>query len=114
MPLNKDQIEKLEIREKLEEEKEKIQAQLKSLKKGLDFGNDVDSGDEEADEAEEYSNYIGVEKTLNHRMQDIDKALNKIKEGTYGLCEKCEKRIGIEVLKVAPESILCKDCKKRN
>lgn len=111
MPLNKDQIKQLGIEEKLLAEKENIERQLKILRDQLDYGNDVDHFDEETDEAEGYANYVGVEQILKHRLLNIEAALEKIKNGTYGLCEKCNQRIPIEILKLNPETQWCSKCK---
>ncbi len=41
----------------------------------------------------------------------IKQALERIEEGTFGLCESCEEEIGVERLKVRPVTTLCIDCK---
>ncbi|HMB17318.1 MAG TPA: TraR/DksA C4-type zinc finger protein [Candidatus Paceibacterota bacterium] len=110
MPLSKEKIE--EYKKDLLNEKKQIQEELKNLKEGLDFGDDVDSGDEETDESEEFANYIDVKMSLEESLDDINKALEKIKEGTYGICEECEKEIEEKVLEASPSSRLCKNCKK--
>lgn len=43
----------------------------------------------------------------------IDEALEKIKEGTYGLCENCEKPISAKRLKAVPYAKLCIKCKEQ-
>jgi len=40
----------------------------------------------------------------------IDDALIKIKEGTYGYCESCEKKISSKRLQILPLSPLCIEC----
>lgn len=50
----------------------------------------------------------GEQKVLN----DIFVALQKIEEGTYGKCEICEGKIGVERLKVVPHAKLCMKCKQ--
>ena len=45
--------------------------------------------------------------------EEIDLALEKIDEGTYGLCEECGETIGLERLKALPFATLCIDCKRR-
>lgn len=45
-------------------------------------------------------------------LQDIDKALDKIENGDYGICELCGKMIGQERLKVLPFARLCIDCEE--
>ncbi len=89
-----------------------IEESLIRLKKSLDFGDDVDSFDEETDETEEYTNYLGVEKVLQRRLQRIEKALLRIKNSTYGVCEACHNEISLKLLKENPDSLLCIDCKK--
>ena len=108
--MNKEDLKKIE--EKLLSEKLEIEKGLEKLKEGLDFGSDVDNFDEESDEAEEMGNYLGIKKTQDARLSQIDKAIQKIKEGTYGTCGKCGKLIEMEILEIDPESFLCKNCKR--
>ena len=72
----------------------------------------MDNFDEETDEAEEMGNYLGIKKTQDARLSQIEKALQKIKEGIYGVCEKCGEPIEAEILEIDPESLLCKNCKR--
>jgi DnaK suppressor protein len=44
----------------------------------------------------------------------IDEALQKIKDGTYGVCENCNVEIGMERLKAVPYSLLCIKCKEED
>lgn len=108
--MNKEDLKKIE--EKLLSEKLEIEKDLEKLKEGLDFGSDVDNFDEETDEAEEMGNYLGIKKTQDARLSQIEKALQKIKEGIYGVCEKCGEPIEAEILEIDPESLLCKNCKR--
>lgn len=41
----------------------------------------------------------------------IDEALRRIKEGTYGICEKCGKQISAARLEAVPHARLCINCK---
>jgi len=43
----------------------------------------------------------------------IDQALAKIENGTYGVCEDCGEQISFERLEALPFATLCVDCKKR-
>ncbi|MFH0712317.1 MAG: TraR/DksA C4-type zinc finger protein [Candidatus Jorgensenbacteria bacterium] len=105
----KEELKKFE--KKLNETKEEILADLEKLKEGLDFGNDTDSLEEEADETEEYSHYVGIKKPLEERLRAVEDSLLKIHEGAYGICEKCGGKIEPEILEIVPESRLCKHCK---
>ncbi|MDD4062240.1 MAG: TraR/DksA C4-type zinc finger protein [Candidatus Pacebacteria bacterium] len=66
--------------------------------------------DEEADEVEEYSSLLPIEKTLETKLSNINNALSKLDGDNYGNCEKCGKAIEIERLKIMPEARLCSDC----
>ncbi len=44
-------------------------------------------------------------------LKKIEKALKKIEEGTYGICEKCGECIQYERLKLRPVAELCIKCK---
>lgn len=44
-------------------------------------------------------------------LKKIEKALRKIEEGTYGICEKCGSCISYERLKLRPVAELCIKCK---
>ena len=43
----------------------------------------------------------------------IDEALQRINDGTFGICEECEKEIGIKRLKARPVVSLCIECKTK-
>ena len=43
----------------------------------------------------------------------IKEALERIDNGTYGICEDCEEQISEARLKARPVTTLCIDCKKR-
>ena len=45
-------------------------------------------------------------------LKKIDKALKKIEEGTYGICEACGGEIDEKRLKARPEATLCIECKR--
>lgn len=45
-------------------------------------------------------------------VRNIDTALEKIEDGTFGICESCGKKINKERLKAVPYATLCIDCKR--
>lgn len=101
------------LKEKLEKEAGELDVEVSRHSKAPDFGDDVEGEDmsEEADEAEETGNDLGITTSLKSRLADIELALDKINRNEYGKCENCGKDIPLELLKVDPESRLCKDCK---
>jgi DnaK suppressor protein len=100
-----------QYKEKLEEERLLLLAQIEQHEKPVDFRSDTDHFDEETDEAEEMGNQLAIAQDLKNRLDEIDLALSKLRSGKYGICEKCGKRIGDDILDVDPESRFCKNCK---
>ncbi len=47
-------------------------------------------------------------------LEKLDQALGRIKEGTYGICIKCEKNIDKERLEAVPIATQCIDCKTKS
>jgi len=78
----------------------------------------VISSDERMDEVDQASSeYMqafsfrlrGRERFL---MSKIEIALQKIDDGTYGLCEECDEQISLKRLRARPEAQLCIQCKE--
>jgi hypothetical protein len=57
----------------------------------------------------EFKNLIGRQTFM---LKKIDYCLNKIKAGTYGVCEECEGDIEINRLKARPVATQCIACKE--
>jgi len=47
------------------------------------------------------------------RLKLIDSALTRIKQGKYGSCIKCSKRIPQERLEALPYALMCVECKSK-
>jgi DnaK suppressor protein len=71
----------------------------------LDSASPVDATSEEsfmlADRADEI-------------VREIDRALTRIADGTYGLCEDCGTPISLERLEALPATPVCVACKRRS
>lgn len=98
--------------EQLKFEREKLEKEIEEHEKLVDFGGDIEDEDEEADEAEETGNQLAISRALRNRLEEIKQAQEDMASGKYGICKKCGRPISSDVLFVAPESQLCKDCKK--
>jgi len=48
-----------------------------------------------------------------HRLEDIDRALQKIEQGNFGVCEKCGDKISKKRLQAVPYARFCIKCKAR-
>ena len=71
-----------------------------------------------SDEAEAASNDVDLSLSLHLHERDrmalyqIEKALSKIADGTYGQCEGCGQIISKKRLQVSPFASLCIECKE--
>jgi len=65
------------------------------------------------DEVEEYLTRLPVEHSMEIRLQNINLALEKIKTGKYGKCEKCKKNIAQKRLEACPEARFCINCEPK-
>ena len=72
-----------------------------------DFPSFGDKEDENASEVAEFEGNLALEETLIQTVEMINRALEKIKDGTYGLCEKCNAPIDQERLKIMPTATKC-------
>jgi RNA polymerase-binding protein DksA len=55
----------------------------------------------------------GLEEGAQQTLSEIDAALQRIEDGTYGICENCGKPIGAERLAAIPWTRLCIDDQRR-
>lgn len=55
---------------------------------------------------------LTVEDNAKSLLAMIDRALEKLDQGTYGTCDKCGRPIGEGRLEIAPWAALCVDCKR--
>jgi len=116
-----------ELEEKLKEQKKLLETELsKFAEKDEKLQGDWDTKypknnigigsqaiEDAADEVEAYVNLLPVEHNMELRLRDINLALEKIKKGQYGKCEKCGKDIDQERLMVYPEARFCVKCDKK-
>lgn len=49
----------------------------------------------------------------SRELEQIEEAIARIKEGTYGTCEVCEKQIPLKRLQALPYATECIDCKRQ-
>jgi DnaK suppressor protein len=73
----------------------------------VSFGKRVGDG---TTEAVERLNRVGTARELEAMLRDVERALRKLEEGTYGICDRCGKLIPEERLDARPWSVLCVDC----
>jgi RNA polymerase-binding protein DksA len=54
-----------------------------------------------------------LEENSEHVLAEIDAALQRIQDGTYGTCTSCAKQIAPERLEARPWATLCIDCQRQ-
>lgn len=102
---------------RLLEEKEKTMESIKSIEK-----RNID--EEDISELSGYDNHpadigtevymreqdLGFKDKLDETLYEIEESLEDIKDGTYGICKSCEKKINEERLELIPYLKTCIDC----
>jgi RNA polymerase-binding protein DksA len=56
---------------------------------------------------------VSLEENARNVLAQIDRALQKLDEGSYGICDNCGQTINDERLEVVPYATLCVECKRR-
>lgn len=112
-----------ELKTALAQERDKLVAELKSFAKPDakmsgnwdstmpqfetgEYGSHA-SLEEEADEVEEYETRLATEHSLESRLLEINRAIERIKKEAYGKCAKCGKEISLERLRANPAAEFC-------
>lgn len=67
---------------------------------------------DQASDAQEREKAYHMASSEGRLLYHIDEALQRIKEGTYGACLTCGKKIQKTRLEVVPHARLCIECKK--
>jgi DnaK suppressor protein len=86
-----------------------IDSTVNARKEGSPFGK----REEEADEVMELEKRLVMEKHLSETLDDINRALDKFKSGTYGICDNCGQPIEPARMEALPEANLCLVCKSK-
>jgi RNA polymerase-binding protein DksA len=109
------------FRTALLEERERVAAAIENLHAETPGSLTDDSGEETA-----YDNHLGdtatvtydrelgytLEENSEHVLAEIDAALKRIEDGTYGVCSNCATEIPEERLDARPWATLCIDCQR--
>jgi DnaK suppressor protein len=106
-----------EVREALSERLASLDGELAGLTavpldpmSAVSFGKRVGDG---TTEAVDRLTKVGTAEQLSAMRTDVVRALGKLDEGTYGLCDRCGALIPEERLEARPWSVLCVRCASR-
>ena len=96
------------LRGQLEDERARLEAQIAALEVGSDGSYDdnfADSGQVTAEQSEN----LALLNQLNDQLDEVNHALSKMDDGTYGICEVCGRPIAEARLEAMPATRFCID-----
>jgi DnaK suppressor protein len=102
------------VRENLEEMKAKLAEEIDSELKAEREGNKdegMDTYDLASEERDREINFILSDRG-RAKIKSIEDALQRLNDGTYGICESCGIEIAEERLEALPFTRLCRDCQQ--
>jgi len=105
------------LHSRLENERKHLIDELEQLKASVRptderrEGSPFGKREEEATESLELERRLAIEKQMKDQLADIEHALQKFEEGTYGFCEQCGQPIDPARLEALPQAKLCLSCK---
>lgn len=100
----------------LEDEKARLQSDLSHIETFSEQGERPGLGSHMADQATEVfeqARDLAVQKQQRDTLELINKALEKMAGGGYGVCERCGEKIDPARLKALPYASLCMSCQAR-
>ncbi len=105
------------LRSRLESERKRLIEELEQLKASIRPAEERREGspfgkrEEEATESFELEKRITLEKRIRDQLAEVEHALHKFEDGTYGLCDSCGQPIDPARLEALPQASLCLRCK---
>jgi DnaK suppressor protein len=111
--LSQRDLERFKIR--LLEERARILSDMdKLVRESNELGKDgtMDIGDEASDLSSRQL-LLSLNEADRKKLLEIEEALERMEEGTYGICEECGEPISIKRLEVKPTALYCVECKSR-
>jgi DnaK suppressor protein len=101
-----------ERRDELKDEYDQTRSEIAELQR--DRLTDS-AGDDQADTGTktfEREQEISLANSILERINQVERALERLQEGTYGWCERCGNAIPVERLTAFPSATLCITCKQ--
>jgi DnaK suppressor protein len=107
-----------QVRSKLEMEKKRILDELNQLRSSATTddrreGSPFGKREEEATESMELEKRLALESRLNSLLVEVEQALKKMENGTYGYCDVCKSPIDPARMEALPQAILCLNCRQK-
>ena len=102
-----------DARQRLEDIRDELRERVDALSEPPELGASQGFGKRIGDgttEAIRRLTDIGVGASFEERLDRVERALEKLDEGTYGTCDACGKSIPAPRLQAMPDSVLCVTC----
>jgi len=105
------------LRSRLESERGRLMEELAQLEASASTteerreGSPFGKREEEATETLALEKRLILEKRIKGQLVEVEHALHKFEEGTYGLCDNCGQPIDPARLEALPLASLCMNCK---
>jgi len=104
-----------DLKKHLQEEKKKTLARIAELHAQDPFSdpdrtNDNAASDSDAKEESSHDRFAAMLDEERAHLSDIDAALLRISDGTYGYCVRCKQMIDTDRLAILPTATLCLRC----
>jgi DnaK suppressor protein len=100
------------VRERLEQELREARAELARLDEVVQVKGDYGMGKGDPLVVRWESN-LALRAKAETQVQEIERALERLDEGAYGICESCGQPIDPARLEVLPHTALCINCARR-
>ena len=104
-----------ELHQELLEQKEHLSTQVETLahtvrEEGVGYSNHMaDAGTDVFEQARD----VSLSRQLSRSLEDVEHALGKFEDGTFGICEACGSIIELARLEALPSARLCMHCQSR-
>ncbi len=98
----------------LEQQRQQTITDLANLRAELSAEFEHDDVDDAASDLIERDKTQALIVALEHKLKDIEHAIEQSQSVGYGICERCGKFIEPERLEIFPETTLCVDCKRES
>lgn len=106
-----DQQSRTDLRAQLESERLQLVERIRELSPDSEAGLEFDENfADSAQVAAEQGETQALAASLRDQLDEVDRALRKMDEGTYGLCERCGGEIEQARLEAMPATPYCRNC----
>ncbi|MDH3730100.1 MAG: TraR/DksA C4-type zinc finger protein [Acidimicrobiia bacterium] len=107
----------MSLRDRLQVRRDELAAELDRLTEPPEAGATVGFGKRVGDgttEAVERISSTLTARSIAMSLAEVDRALEKLADGTYGSCDSCGERIATARMEAMPSKVICVECAARS